>query len=383
MKNKFVLIASHAKSVINSRRNLIDDLQNNSMDVHVLIPKLSSIDNDVTRKKIEEIGVTVHEVHLNRTGLNLISDFIAFIHIVITLWKIKPDYVISYTIKPVIYGTLAAKIAGIKHRFALITGLGSVFNEGKSKRSKSLLFIVKHMYKVSLLGAEKVFFQNPDDMRLFQKYKIVSALQSCVVNGSGVDLDYYKFSNPPGKISFLLLARLLNSKGVRIYFEAAQIVKSLYPNIEFSLAGHIDDLNNDSISRGELDSWIERKVINYYGQMSDVRTAIANCSIYVLPSFYREGVPRSILEAMSMGRAIITTNTPGCKETVIDGENGYLIDPKSVSKLVDAIMKFVNQPETVRKMGVKSREMAEEKYDVYKVNDFMLRKMKIKYKNVL
>jgi glycosyltransferase involved in cell wall biosynthesis len=383
MKNKFVLIASHAKSVINFRRNLIDDLQNNSMDVHVLIPKLSSIDNDVTRKKIEEIGVTVHEVHLNRTGLNLISDFIAFIHIVITLWKIKPDYVISYTIKPVIYGTLAAKIAGIKHRFALITGLGSVFNEGKSKRSKSLLFIVKHMYKVSLLGAEKVFFQNPDDMRLFQKYKIVSALQSCVVNGSGVDLDYYKFSNPPGKISFLLLARLLNSKGVRIYFEAAQIVKSLYPNIEFSLAGHIDDLNNDSISRGELDSWIERKVINYYGQMSDVRTAIANCSIYVLPSFYREGVPRSILEAMSMGRAIITTNTPGCKETVIDGENGYLIDPKSVSKLVDAIMKFVNQPETVRKMGVKSREMAEEKYDVYKVNDFMLRKMKIKYKNVL
>ena len=383
MKNKFVLIASHAKSVINFRRNLIDDLQNNSMDVHVLIPKLSSIDNDVTRKKIEEIGVTVHEVHLNRTGLNLISDFIAFIHIVITLWKIKPDYVISYTIKPVIYGTLAAKIAGIKHRFALITGLGSVFNEGKSKRSKSLLFIVKHMYKVSLLGAEKVFFQNPDDMRSFQKYKIVSALQSCVVNGSGVDLDYYKFSNPPGKISFLLLARLLNSKGVRIYFEAAQIVKSLYPNIEFSLAGHIDDLNNDSISRGELDSWIERKVINYYGQMSDVRTAIANCSIYVLPSFYREGVPRSILEAMSMGRAIITTNTPGCKETVIDGENGYLIDPKSVSKLVDAIMKFVNQPETVRKMGVKSREMAEEKYDVYKVNDFMLRKMKIKYKNVL
>ena len=300
-----------------------------------------------------------------------------------TLWKIKPDYILSYTIKPVIYGTLAAKIVGIKHRFALITGLGSVFNEGKSKRSKSLLFIVKHMYKVSLLGAEKVFFQNPDDMELFRKYKIASALQSCVVNGSGVDLDYYKFSNPPGKISFLLLARLLNSKGVRIYFEAAQIVKSLYPNIEFSLAGHIDDLNNDSISRGELDSWIERKVINYYGQMSDVRTAIANCSIYVLPSFYREGVPRSILEAMSMGRAIITTNTPGCKETVIDGENGYLIDPKSVSKLVDAIMKFVNQPETVRKMGVKSREMAEEKYDVYKVNDFMLRKMKIKYKNVL
>jgi glycosyltransferase involved in cell wall biosynthesis len=348
------------------------------MDVHVLIPRLSSIDNDATRKKIEAIGVTIHEVYLNRAGLNLILDFIAFMHIVITLWKIKPDYILSYTIKPVIYGTLAAKMVGIKHRFALITGLGSVFNEGKSKRGKFLLFIVKCMYKVSLLSAEKVFFQNPDDMELFRKYKIASTLQSCVVNGSGVDLDYYKFSNPPSKISFLLLARLLNSKGVRIYFEAAQAVKSLYPNIEFSLAGEIDNLNNDSISRGELDSWIKRKIINYYGQLPDVRTAIANCSIYVLPSFYREGVPRSILEAMSIGRAIITTNTPGCRETVVDGENGYLIAPQSVSKLVEAMMKFVNRPETIRTMGVKSRGVAKERYDVHKVNKEMLRIMGIK-----
>ena len=378
MKNKFVLIASHAESVINFRRNLINDLQCNSMDVHVLIPRLSSIDNDAIRKKIEAIGVTIHEVHLNRTGLKLILDFIAFMHIVITLWKIKPDYILSYTIKPVIYGTLAAKMVGIKHRFALITGLGSVFNEGKSKGGRFLLFIVKCMYKVSLLSAEKVFFQNPDDMELFRKCKIASTLQSCVINGSGVDLDYYKFSNPPSKISFLLLARLLNSKGVRIYFEAAQAIKSIYPDIEFSLAGEIDNLNNDSISRDELDSWIKGKIINYYGQLPDVRTAIANCGIYVLPSFYREGVPRSILEAMSIGRAIITTNTPGCRETVVDGENGYLIAPQSVSKLVEAMMKFVNRPETIRTMGVKSRGVAKEKYDVHKVNKEMLRIMGIK-----
>ena len=204
MKSKFVLISSHAKSVINFRRNLINDLQKNSMDVHVLIPKLSSIDNDASKKKIEAIGVTVHEVYLNRASLNLISDFITFMHIVITLWKVKPDYILSYTIKPVIYGTLAAKIVGIKHCFALITGLGTVFNEGKSKGSKFLLLIVKYMYKFSLLSAEKVFFQNPDDMELFRKFKLASEIQSCVVNGSGVDLDYYKFSNPPSKISFLL-----------------------------------------------------------------------------------------------------------------------------------------------------------------------------------
>jgi len=379
MKSKFVLIASHAKSVINFRRNLINDLQNHAMDVHVLIPKLSGIDNDISRKKIEAIGVTVHEVYLNRTGLNLISDFITFMHIAITLWKVKPDYVLSYTIKPVIYGTLAAKIVGIKHCFALITGLGSVFNEGKSRGSKFLLFIVKYMYKIGLLGAEKVFFQNPDDMELFRKYKIASALQSCVVNGSGVDLDYYKFSNPPSKVSFLLLARLLNSKGVRIYFEAARAIKSIYPNIEFSLAGEIDSLNNNSIPRSEIDSWIEQKVINYYGQLSDVRTAIINCSVYVLPSFYREGVPRSILEALSMGRAIITTNTPGCKETVVNGENGYLVEPKSTVDLIKAMMFFVNQPDLSKRMGLKSREIAKEKYDDVKVNNFMLQQMNIKF----
>jgi glycosyltransferase involved in cell wall biosynthesis len=377
MKSKFVLIASHAESVINFRLNLINSLRNNSMDVHVLIPKLSTIENDLIRKKIEAIGVTVHEVRLNRGGLNLISDLITFMHIVIVLLKIKPDYMLSYTIKPVIYGTLAAKIVGIKRRFALITGLGSVFIEDKRKSKNFLLFLVKNMYKVSLLFADKVFFQNPDDLELFLKYRITTTLQSFVVNGSGVDLDYYKFSNPPIKISFLMLSRLLNSKGVRIYFEAAQTVKSIYPNIEFSLAGEIDDLNNDSISKDELDSWTEKKVINYYGQLPDVRNAIENCSIYVLPSLYREGLPRSILEAMSIGRAIITSNTPGCRETVVEGENGYLIASKSVSKLEEAMMKFVNQPENVRKMGIKSRSIAEDKFDVHKVNHEMLKIMEI------
>ena len=372
---KFVLIASHPESIINFRYHLIKALQKKSMHVHVLIPFAPN--NKVIINKIEKIGVKVHEVHLNRTGMNPILDFISFIHITITLWRISPKYVLSYTIKPVIYGTMAARILGIKYRFSLITGLGFVFDKKKNLKSKVVLFIVKFLYKISLLNSKKVFFQNPDDMRVFQKNKITTRLQSCVVNGSGVDLNYYNFSIPPNEVSFLLLARLLNSKGVCIYFEAARIIKSTHPNIKFSLAGEIDTLNVDSISRNELDTWIKSKIITYHGQLEDVRTTIANCSVYVLPTFYREGTPRSILEALSIGRAIITTDTPGCRETVIQGKNGYLIEPKSVSKLVESMMKFIDNPTIVERMGVESRNIAEKKYDVHKVNDFMFRNMKI------
>jgi glycosyltransferase involved in cell wall biosynthesis len=374
---KFALIAGYPESVINFRRNLINELQCCSMEVHVLIPKLSNIDSDLVREKIEEIGVIVHEIRLSRTGLNPFLDLIALLDIIRTLWKIKPDYVLSYTIKPVIYGLLAAKILGINHRFALITGLGSIFNEGKSRTSKLLLLIVSSLYKVSLFFAKAVMFQNPDDRALFEQNKIVCPNKSYVVNGSGVDLCFYRFAKPPPKITFLLLARLLNSKGVGVYFEAAKILKKRYPKIEFCLAGEIDVLNKDSISRCELNSWIEGDVINYYGQLSDVRPAITDCSVFVLPSFYREGVPRSILEAMSMGKAIITTNTPGCRETVTDGKNGYLITPQSVPELVVSMMKFIDNPALVEKMGVKSREMAEIKYDVHKVNKEMLKIMRI------
>jgi len=374
---KFVLIAGHPGSVMNFRRNLIIELQGRSMEVHVLIPKLSNIDSDLVIESIEEIGVKVHEIRLKRAGINLFVDLISFLDITLKLWRIKPDYVLSYTIKPVIYGLLAAKILGINNRFALITGLGSTFNEGKSLSKKLLLLIVRSLYKFSLVSTNAVMFQNRDDRALFEKNKIVCPNKSYVVNGSGVDLCFYRFGKPPPKMSFLLLARLLNSKGVAVYFEAAKIIKNRYPKIEFRLAGEIDVMNKDSIGRGELNSWIKSGVINYYGGLSDVRPAIKDCSVYVLPSFYREGVPRSILEAMSMGRAIITSNTPGCRETVTDGVNGYLIAPQSVSDLEAAMMKFIDNPALAEQMGIESRKMAEIKYDVHKVNKEMLKIMRI------
>ena len=374
---KFALISGHPESVINFRGNLVNALQLCSMEVHVLIPKLSNIDSDLVIERIEETGAIVHEVRLRRTGLNPLLDLITFLDIIRTLWKIKPDYVLSYTIKPVIYGLLAAGLLGINHRFALITGLGSVFIEDNSRTKKMLSLLVRCLYRISLRYAKAVMFQNPDDRALFEKNKIVCPDKSYVVNGSGVDLCFYRFARPPPKITFLMLSRLLKSKGVVVYLEAAKNLKKRYPKIEICLAGEIDVLSEDSISRSELNSCIEGGFINYYGELSDVRPAIADSSVLVLPSFYREGVPRSILEAMSMGKAIITTNTPGCRETVTEGENGYLIKPQSVPELEVSMMKFIDNPALIEKMGVKSREMAEIKYDVHKVNESMLKIMRI------
>ena len=304
-------------------------------------------------------------------------DVVSLISIAVVIWKIKPKYVLSYTIKPVIYGMLAAKFIGVRHRFALITGLGVVFEKGASASRKILLLLVKILYKASLSASNKVFFQNPDDRELFVNQQIVNSSKSFVVNGSGVDLSHYGFSNTPESVSFLMMSRLLKSKGVFIYFEAAKNIKARHSDVRFSLAGEIDPLNRDSISQFELDSWVESGIIDYYGHLSDVRQAIVDCSVYVLPSFYREGTPRSILESMSMGRAVITTNTPGCKETVVDGENGYLVAPRSVSELSDAMLRFIEDPHLSINMGFKSRQIAEEKYNVSKVNAFMLKEMEV------
>jgi len=377
-KKKLVLIASYAESIINFRRNLINDFLHNSIEVHILIPKSSDVNGKAIQNKIDDLGVITHNISLSRTGLNPILDFIVLMQIIIAINIVKPDYVLSYTIKPVIYGTLAAKFLRVKHRFALITGLGHVFNVKNDIKSKTLLYIVKNLYRISLSNSEGVIFQNVDDMNLFYNSGITNKNQSYLVNGSGVDLDYYYYSRASVKISFLLMARLLNSKGVRIYYEAAKIIKNTYPNVEFALAGEIDSLNPDSIAKHDLDCWVEENIVTYYGQLEDVRHAMENCSVYVLPSYYREGVPRSILEALSMGRAVITTNTPGCKETVIHGKNGYLITPKSINSLVDSMMKFIRNPRIAIKMGENSRMLAEGKYDVNKVNRFMLNLMNIR-----
>tara|TARA_B100000674_G_scaffold397669_1_gene342576 strand:+ start:1180 stop:2319 length:1140 start_codon:yes stop_codon:yes gene_type:complete len=376
MKNnevkKFLIVASHPDSLINFRGPLIRDLLAKGLQVHVAAPDLYQ--NDSIYKELKCLGLKVHNIHLSRTGMNPISDLKTLYQLWRLMRNINPEYFLGYTHKPVIYGNLAARIAGIKKKFALITGLGYTFQS----EILWLNHLLQSLYRAALKNVDKVFFQNPDDKILFQNLGIVKASdkKSVVVNGSGVDLTEFKVVPLPDNIQFLLIARLLVDKGVREYFKAAHMIRKKYPDVKFGLVGWIDNHPN-AISKKELEQSINCGDLIFYGRMEDVKPAISDSSVYVLPS-YREGTPRTVLEAMAMGRPIITTDAPGCKETVINENNGYIVQTKSVDSLIMAMTNFIEKPKLIKTMGEHSRKLAEVKYDVKQVNKIMLEEMDLK-----
>ena len=371
MKKKFLLLASHPESIINFRGPLLKDIKDKGFDVYVLAPDL--IQNEKITNQLKKMDIYYYEISMNRTGTNPFLDIRTIFQCWYLMLKIKPDYFLGYTPKPVIYGNLAAGLARIPNRYALITGLGFTFQTNK----QWLNFLMRNLYKIALNKANKIFFQNPDDQNLFFKLVIVKKKhnKTVIVNGSGVDIDKFKETSFPKKITFLLIARLLIDKGIREYFEAAKIVKKKYPHINFALVGWIDE-NPNSITKSELNNLLNDNCVEFFGRLEDVRPAITNSSIYVLPS-YSEGTPRTVLEAMAMGRPIITTDAPGCRETVINNKNGFLIQIKSSDDLANAMIKFIKNPELISIMGKNSRIIVEEKYDVNMVNKHLLNEMNI------
>jgi len=371
---KFLLLAGYADSLLNFRGPLLKALLASGLEVHVAAPFGKG--DAKSKRELESLGIRVHHIPLQRTGMNPVADLSAIFSLLATMRNIRPDYVLGYTIKPVIYGSLVARLCGVRHRFAMITGLGYTF-QGESGARNLLKLFVQILYRYALNKSSKVFFQNPDDRELFRSLNILGKYSSAViVNGSGVDVKSFSVAAFPESPRFLLIARLLGDKGVREYAQAAALVKARHPEVTFELVGWIDD-NPDSIAQAELDSWVNAGVVRFLGRLDDVRPAISDSSVYVLPS-YREGTPRTVLEAMAMGRAIITTDAPGCRETVVDGDNGFLVPVKGVSELAEAMNRFVENTDLIRSMGQRSREIAEQKYDVHKVNQFMLAEMEIK-----
>ncbi|EIN5952517.1 glycosyltransferase family 4 protein [Vibrio cholerae] len=375
MKKRFLMIAGYPDSLLNFRGPLLNALLAAGLDVHVAAPDLP-VSSEV-RQRLEALGVQVHEVRLNRTGMNPLSDLGSLFNLWWLMRRLKPDFSLAYTIKPVIYGNVAAWLAEVPYRFALITGLGYAF-QGEAGQRSLLKRVVQNMYGFALAKVNKVFFQNPEDEALFYDQEILNSAnrKTVVVNGSGIDVDSFTVVPFPETTQFLLIARLLGDKGVREYVQAATKVRKQYPNTVFGLVGWIDE-NPDAIDGDELQSWVDSGVVKFYGRLADVKPAIADSSVYVLPS-YREGTPRTVLEAMAMGRAVITTDAPGCRETVVLGKNGFLVPVKSTDELAAAMIHFIDNPELVVAMGKESRLLAEEKYDVRKVNAHMLREMGIK-----
>jgi len=323
--------------------------------------------NEHSNKILKNIGATPIHHSLSRAGLNPISDIISTIQLTRKINQIKPDIVFSFFPKPAIFGTLAASMAKTPRIVAMLEGLGYSFtpcegNKFENFKKKFIRFFQVFLYKLSFVFLDRLIFLNLDDpIDLLDKYRI-KVKDYKILGGIGVSLDDYPYVHPSlSPVRFIFIGRLLVEKGIHEFIKATQYVKHIYPETEFVILGTIDTKNPGSLTNQELNNLIKEQLINYPGHVDDVHEWINNSSVFVLPS-YREGIPLSTQEAMSVGRPIITTDVPGCRETVEDGINGFLIPPKNTEELAKRMIFFIENPEKIVSMGLKSREKAKKDF---------------------
>lgn len=372
---RILIFASYAPSLQNFRGALIKELVRRGYEVHAVAPNL--IGDNRTQDWLEKRGVVCQNVDLSRTGLNPIADIKTIKQLWSLMRSIRPDVFLGYTIKPVIWGLLVARMVSVPQRVALITGLGYAFTENASGLRGLVRNVARFLYNLALKYATLVFFQNPDDRDDFDKLGLLpNGVPIKLTAGSGVDTEHFAQQPfPPPPMRFLLIARLLGDKGIREFVAAAHLLQLKWPDAEFHIAGGTD-LSPNGISEEEVLEWNERPNVTWHGHLSDVRSAISQSHVYVLPS-YREGTPRTVLEAMSIGRPIITTDAPGCRQTVVTGENGFLVPVKDVKALADAMERFLKNPQLLEKMGQSSRNMSKRVFDVHRVNASILSDMEL------
>lgn len=369
LNKKIIIIGTVASSFYGFRADLIRTLLKKGHQVYAFTSEYTTED----LKKIEKLGATPITYTLNRGGLNPLADIVATYRLSKKIKTINPDIVFSYFSKPVIFGTLAAKLAQVPRVIGMLEGLGYTFTEqpeGLSKKTQLIKKIQVFLYKIALPQLDQLIFLNPDDPKdLIEKYTInVKNIE--VLGGIGLNLQDYPYqplSDIHLPLKFLFIGRLLKEKGIHEFVQAAKLVKKTYPDTEFTVLGAVDHHNLGTLQQTELNSLISSNIIQYPGHVSNIKDWIADSHVFVLPS-YREGVPRSTQEAMAIGRAIITTDVPGCRETVEDGVNGFLVPKWDPEALAEKMIYFIEHPEQVRLMGAESSKIAVEKFDAEKVN---------------
>lgn len=370
---RILILASFAPSLRNFRGALIEDLLRHGHQVHAAAPGLRA--DDEVRSWLEERGVVCHDVPLSRSGLNPLADLTTMWRLAGLMRRIRPDVFLGYTVKPVVWGLMAARIARVPQRVALITGLGYAFTGSDGGLRRMVRNIARGLYRIALEHATLIFFQNPDDRDDFERLGLLpGGVPVRLVAGSGVDTEHFAPQPfPADPVRFLLIARLLGDKGIREYVAAARILRQTRPDAEFHLVGGADP-SPDGISGQEVAGWHDAGDVVWHGHLADVRDAIGQAHVYVLPS-YREGTPRTVLEAMSMGRPIITTDAPGCRQTIVPGDNGFLVPVKDAPALAQAMERFLADPALIERMGARARQMAQDVFDVRLVNATMLSAM--------
>jgi len=363
---KILVFAGFSKSLIHFRKELLERMIRNGHEVIAVGPE------DNYKTEIENIGVKFIQLKFNRLAVNPLLDLKLIYQLSKLMKSEKPDVFFGYTIKPVIYGTIAARLSGVKRRYSMVTGIGSLFISS-NKKTGILKSIAKKLYKLGFIFNEKVFFQNNDDIEEFVKMKLIPNEKCILVNGSGVNLDQYTASPLPNKNIFLFVGSVMGDKGIREYIEAANLVKLENSDAEFWIVGPMDN-RISGISEKEMDDYVNSGLINYFGAVDNVKNYLDKCRYFVLPS-YREGTPRSVLEAMAKGRPIITTDAPGCRETVINNVNGFLVPIKDYKVLSEKMLWMMKNPVKVEKMSKESLSLVKEKYEVQKINRQMLKVM--------
>lgn len=363
---KIIIVGVEPFSLLNFRGDLISRLSEEGFSVIAVASGASQKDI----REIEKLGCRYHDIKINRVGISPISDIILLIKLIIFISSEKPSYLMAYTIKPVIWSGIALYFFPLIKFIPIITGLGYAFGEGGLKRSAVNIF-ARNLYALSMRRANSLIFQNMPNKKLFiEKGILKDPSKSVVIEGSGVNLEKFPYISPrinKTNLRFLMMARLLRDKGIYEYLNAAQEIKLAYPNVEFVLAGPTDNSPN-AIDRRYLNFFEDNEIINYLGPVKDVKRIISGTDVFVLPS-YHEGMPRTVIEAMAIGRPIITTDTSGCQETVHNGINGWLVPIKREDLLVERMLWFIKKPEKITKMGVQSRHLAERKFDVHHINE--------------
>jgi glycosyltransferase involved in cell wall biosynthesis len=363
---RVVIVGALPESLLNFRGELLADLVSEGHEVIALANKAAPS----VIAGLGNLGVSFYSFPVQRNGMNPLEDVKTFFALRKHFQNLKPDVVMAYTIKPVIWGGLALRSMPNIRFYALITGLGFAFHATGSLR-KLLTRVVIALYRLALARASQVIFQNSDNRNEFVKRKILPDSRCSTIDGSGVNLSRFKQSSQPEQeCVFLVLSRLLGDKGLREYASAACLVRKRFPEVMFKLVGP-EDSSPDSIPLVEVQSWQEQGWVDYYGATDDVKPFLNECSVFVLPS-YHEGMPRTVLEAMSVGRPILTTDAPGCRETVVPGENGFLVAKADAKALAERMIWFIENRDKWKTMGIRSRQIAEERFDVRKVNSKLM-----------
>ncbi|NIP87895.1 MAG: glycosyltransferase family 4 protein [Gammaproteobacteria bacterium] len=361
MSRRVVLVYNTMSYLVRFRAELIEALASRGYGVIALAPV------DASQQTLERLGARCVPLSLERYSANPFTEIASFAAIVRTLWRSRPCIVLSFTIKPVIYASLAGRFIGGVQTHSMITGRGSVFLDG-SRRGRLRRRVVEALYRIALADNGRVFFQNNADSAYFVAKRLVRPEQVSVVPGSGVNLERFRApAREPADPAFIMVARLLREKGVAEFVQAARRLAARHPSACFRLVGPFDD-NPSALRREELLALLGDGPVEYLGEVGDVREALGCAWVFVLPSYYAEGTPRSILEALAMGMPVVTTDTPGCRETVDEGHNGFVVPARNVPRLAEAMERFLLDPSLAQSMGRRSRQIAAERYDVRVIN---------------